>query len=1258
MIKEEIIRDSENQTGILNEAQSPRFKPWMRVVAGLVLTVFCWQDFVSAAIQPALSPVLFSAPTQQRRLPIASLLTPSLYANDYHVSTGVDEGSYSATFDGASMSPTYTINPGVHTPTMPSFNTASIRNVGNVSYVFNDAYVVNDLGFMDGTGQYALPQAIAQTSYEGSKLHTVPVQFVGGLNAITGMPTLGEDGAIKDPKHFEEGFVDNFEIKDVTADVRSGTVDTGNHYMDHLDKHNLPVFSYGAAGASGLLTGTTVQSKKFINSDLGYRTNGGGAHSGQQGVERTDIPYIYTMADAANNDYVVIGITPEAPTGRFNYTDGAYVVPGDTVVGYKGDRLSGIGVDPATRNDTWSPNGEQYTLRVNPEGNISPIHAIQSYSGIVPHITKGARSTWANDKGHTYIQQGTFSGGTSKNTIVAWGQGIIKNIEGTFEKASDLTRGNIAGQTVITSARGTYNSYSAVDSLTGLTYGGEDTESIVPIESEGDAIVGKDGVIIGPTFEPIRNDSDELLDHKASHAPAIASDASSIPSEREPVLTRGTIVTDHANNVNLYNVSYIEFNQGTTHELLTGDGARWSGGTRENRAKFGTSQYINLSANAVKNGRIDLADYDVGQEGLKSPIAEGIVVDNDVIVQFQDPEGALSTEANLAGQIWRYLDPSDETIKFNVDEDHDQNIPVTELTAKFAKDGSSATLKDVYAKEDGLYIGGDKGTIIAQRIAAGDKPNPDDTRPIATKPTSLWSVFGRDIENNLVEFTTKGSVTETNPYFEFEVLLDGGVSLRSTWQDKGARTYIVEGGQLTAWGHEWKPENEIGLVAFKEYKGENEQSSVLPVGGANDYATQIKLNEGWKLAYRTDATLSGDDILDVLSGYLKSQLESKGNIAWDKFKVENSDKEVGLTQKEIDLLEGGEFDLAARSLFGRLNPNSTPSEIKVSFDVTGSLVSGWYSWVSEDKDNLGEGLVASKSNWELGTVKASSSITVDGKSYGDKPFKVSDDGSIIEKDQTVELLNIPLSSAGEAARQSYSGEATITATDSNFVVGVTSESGIPITFSQGPLANANPFLAQDNTLVAGGATPDIFHFATYNFQGEVPFALGGMLRQHEGTVSFNQDGVPQYAEGYRTSALFREPFIGSNESHIAALELDGKVSSVYFLGVREPDAWWKATSNINLVPDVAKGQTPNFSDYFSFSNKGIYYNEAISPEATAYVATIDRARWDNNLNTFRISFNTTDIIKTFTNNYVPPEGSTTQEGLSQRLAEVETKTSP
>ena len=56
-----MIRNNENpQTGVILGVQSPSFKPWMRVIAFIVIFCFLYQDLASAAMPPAYTTTLNS----------------------------------------------------------------------------------------------------------------------------------------------------------------------------------------------------------------------------------------------------------------------------------------------------------------------------------------------------------------------------------------------------------------------------------------------------------------------------------------------------------------------------------------------------------------------------------------------------------------------------------------------------------------------------------------------------------------------------------------------------------------------------------------------------------------------------------------------------------------------------------------------------------------------------------------------------------------------------------------------------------------------------------------------------------------------------------------------------------------------------------------------------------------------------------------------------------------------------------------------
>ncbi|MCM8792637.1 MAG: hypothetical protein NC826_05820, partial [Candidatus Omnitrophica bacterium] len=78
-----------------------------------------------------------------------------------------------------------------------------------------------------------------------------------------------------------------------------------------------------------------------------------------------------------------------------------------------------------------------------------------------------------------------------------------------------------------------------------------------------------------------------------------------------------------------------------------------------------------------------------------------------------------------------------------------------------------------------------------------------------------------------------------------------------------------------------------------------------------------------------------------------------------------------------------------------------------------------------------------------------------------------------------------------------------------FINRYTSLTGIPV-----ELNLYHPFLG-------GSAYPDVFSFREYNFNN-APFYLG-VLRKHTGEIIFDDEGQPQYSNGYKQEFIFDEP---------------------------------------------------------------------------------------------------------------------------------------
>ena len=90
---------NKTHSGIFNEVQSPRFKPWMRTIAAIVLFCFCYQDAISAmggdyerTIKTMLQPSTIVPTIQHPTGLMVSLLPQKVYADSPYGSDSFDGG--------------------------------------------------------------------------------------------------------------------------------------------------------------------------------------------------------------------------------------------------------------------------------------------------------------------------------------------------------------------------------------------------------------------------------------------------------------------------------------------------------------------------------------------------------------------------------------------------------------------------------------------------------------------------------------------------------------------------------------------------------------------------------------------------------------------------------------------------------------------------------------------------------------------------------------------------------------------------------------------------------------------------------------------------------------------------------------------------------------------------------------------------------------------------------------------------------------
>ncbi|MCM8792762.1 MAG: hypothetical protein NC826_06480, partial [Candidatus Omnitrophica bacterium] len=527
--------------------------------------------------------------------------------------------------------------------------------------------------------------------------------------------------------------------------------------------------------------------------------------------------------------------------------------------------------------------------------------------------------------------------------------------------------------------------------------------------------------------------------------------------------------------------------------LLTGEGTRyWS---EEGKSlQLGSREYLNLSGNIVKkdaNGllHIDLLDHEgfiKGRNGDLLSIGEVLRINNQVIDttfldlnrQGETPSRQGKTPSIINGVISYFLSPEKpheiQIYAKNIDNSlskptEGSNIPETNLTAQFGenlknnKEGPSfekitATLNQTYLKEGRLFIGGAGIDGENRYITVRDWQALTSTgKEMPINPSSRWNTLSQNIKEGGIRFDLSLPTNLGEAFAEFEVELDertGSLTLRSTWQDQGAHHWIPKDKQLTIGGFNWQPAEEIkyGLV----YIGDR---GVLG-GGANEFATQIKLPKDWEVVYGVKKTLEKEDLDSILSSPLTEQIKK--------------------------MMKESSFPIELKKLLeSKCLPDNI--EIEVKFEFSGKLKEeGFFTWKSSDEKSIyGDHIDIIPSKY----LSEKENKIISSISFNDKKFEETVDKDNLEfREEKLFItrplfawFSIPLEIPGNENKNNNrerkrEGKVYVMNSENNlFINRYTSLTGIPV-----ELNLYHPFLG-------GSAYPDVFSFREYNFNNNAPF---------------------------------------------------------------------------------------------------------------------------------------------------------------------------
>ncbi|MDD5238021.1 MAG: cysteine peptidase family C39 domain-containing protein, partial [Candidatus Omnitrophica bacterium] len=331
----------------------------------------------------------------------------------------------------------YYVPQGFSIPAMPSFTSSHVTP----TYYFPKSLYVNNAGFTNMQGRFENPAAIAFTSSRVTQnltgqavrnpLGSVPIFFNNGLD---GMAFHVRDTAVIkaiDPSYVKGLGLDNVKVigrTNVYSTYAEGPVHTADVYMTGI---GLPV------------NHIAYQNTEFINENLKGIVTGG--PSTLDSARYTPLPFTYR---AFNTSPQEVAMVLDKPGQHFswNYQAGPYMKPGDTVYGTGNQQLFGIGADQNTRHDKWSSynqdlasannlilpkysdlglrglGGQAYVLKLNQQGNISPIIATQTVPANTPrHTTEGLEHVvYGSDKNLYQVKDIVVTNKVSKDVTILW----------------------------------------------------------------------------------------------------------------------------------------------------------------------------------------------------------------------------------------------------------------------------------------------------------------------------------------------------------------------------------------------------------------------------------------------------------------------------------------------------------------------------------------------------------------------------------------------------------------------------------------------------------------------------------------------------------------------------------------------------------------------------------------------------------------------------------------------------------------------
>jgi len=283
----------------------------------------------------------------------------------------------------------FSISAGMSVPQIPSFSTTNITP----TYYFPTDMKVNAAGFTTDAGAFINPTAVAFVDPPKIVDPTTDKRFPQGVAMVTF--TNGLDGTMWQAS-------DNTHIPAYVSDMDRQMMDIQPAKATRLMGVDIPTANVAYGEWKGNVNNITYQNIAFLNENLVNSIDANDATVCAQQLAKNPQniePMAYNYTNLPGDKVAAIYLTTPDQTAHFSYSTGAYVMPGDLLIGTGENYVKGLGVDVETRDTVWKPArriGEQiieetatsrsfyrrelepqYQLDISQQGNISPRHAVK-----------------------------------------------------------------------------------------------------------------------------------------------------------------------------------------------------------------------------------------------------------------------------------------------------------------------------------------------------------------------------------------------------------------------------------------------------------------------------------------------------------------------------------------------------------------------------------------------------------------------------------------------------------------------------------------------------------------------------------------------------------------------------------------------------------------------------------------------------------------------------------------------------------------